>query len=194
MAIYNLAFIFLRLRLKKTEGEAAASSFFSSSFRLPVNKESEAVSLYLQSGPIRINTAVFSPEPRRFFYTDQDSSSNDFYEWLRGFTDAEGCFRIKDDSRRPKSPFTFEFVIFLHKDDRKALEYIKSILGMGNVTERGKFASLSITKRTEVKVLIDIFSKFPLNTTKRFDFEDWKLAFENWIEEGGDRNACTPPG
>ncbi len=61
---------------------------------------------------------------------------------------------------------------------------------MGNVTERGKFASLSITKRTEVKVLIDIFSKFPLNTTKRFDFEDWKLAFENWIEEGGDRNAC----
>jgi hypothetical protein len=61
----------------------------------------------------------------------------------------------------------------------RALEYIKSILGMGNVTERGKFASLSITKRTEVKVLIDIFSKFPLNTTKRFDFEDWKLAFEN---------------
>ena len=50
---------------------------------------------------------------------------------------------------------------------------------MGNVTERGKFASLSITKRTEVKVLIDIFSKSPLNTTKRFDFEDWKLAFEN---------------
>ena len=82
----------------------------------------------------------------------------------------EGCFRIKDDSIRPKTPFTFEFIINLHKDDRKALEYIKSILGIGNVTERGKFASLSISRGIEVKVLIDIFSKFSLNTTKRLDF------------------------
>jgi hypothetical protein len=173
--------------------EAADSSLFSSSFRLPPGgEESGNVAPYLQGDPIRINIAAPTLVPRRFYSTDLDSSSNDFYEWLRGFTDAaEGCFRIKDDSRRPKTPFTFEFIINLHKDDRKALEYIKSILGIGNVTERGKFASLSISRGIEVKVLIDIFSKFSLNTTKRLDFEDWKLAFELWssVEEGGDRSA-----
>ncbi len=107
----------------------------------------------------RINIAAPTLVPRRFYSTDLDSSSNDFDEWLRGFTD-EGCFRIKDDSRRPKSPFTFEFIINLHKDDRKALEYIKSILDIGNVNERGKFATFSVSRRIEVKVLIDIFSKF----------------------------------
>jgi hypothetical protein len=58
------------------------------------------------------------------------------------------------------------------------LEYIKSTLGLGNVTERGKITTFSVSRRIDVKVIIDIFSKFPLNTTKRLDFEDWKLAFE----------------
>ena len=40
------------------------------------------------------------------------------------------------------------------------LEYIKSILGIGNVTERGNIATLSVSSRIEVQVLIDIFSKF----------------------------------
>jgi hypothetical protein len=72
----------------------------------------------------------------------------------------------------------FEFIINLHKDDRQVLEYIKSILGIGNVTERGNVATLSVSRRIEVQILIDIFIKFSLNTTKRLDFKDWKLAFE----------------
>lgn len=125
------------------------------------------------------------------YSTNHKISFDDFYEWLAGFTDAEGSFRIRNDTRRPNTPFMFEFIINLHKDDRKVLEYIKSILGIGNVTERGNIATLSVSRSIEVQILIDIFSKFSLNTTKRLDFEDWKLAFELWssVEEGGDRSA-----
>ena len=50
------------------------------------------------------------------------------------------------------------------------LEYIKSILGIGNVTERGNIATLSVSSRIEVQVLIDIFSKFssPLGHPNNF--------------------------
>lgn len=129
--------------------------------------------------------------PRRSYSTGLDSLTDEFYEWLVGFVDAEGCFRIKNDTRRPKAPF--EFIINLHKDDRKALEYIKNTLGLGNVTERGNTATFSVSRRIDVKVIIDIFSRFSLNTTKRLDFEDWKLAFELWssVKEGRDYSACV---
>jgi hypothetical protein len=128
----------------------------------------------------------------RTYSTNREISSDDFYEWLAGFTDAEGSFRIKNDTRRPNTPFMFEFIINLHKDDRQVLEYIKSILGIGNVTERGNVATLSVSRRIEVQILINIFIKFSLNTTKRLDFKDWKLAFELWslVEEDGDRIVC----
>jgi len=47
--------------------------------------------------------------------TYENSLNNtEFYEWLCGFVDGEGVFRIKKDSRRDKFPYTWEFTIFLH--------------------------------------------------------------------------------
>ena len=39
--------------------------------------------------------------------------SREFIEWFRGFTDAEGCFRIKRSGKN----FSFCFSISLHRDD-----------------------------------------------------------------------------
>jgi len=47
--------------------------------------------------------------------TYKDSLNNtEFYEWLCGFVDGEGYFRIKKDSRRDRFPYVFEFTILLH--------------------------------------------------------------------------------
>ena len=50
----------------------------------------------------------------------------EFYEWFCGFVD-EGSFRIKKDSRRDKTPYSFEFRINLHLDDISVLYYIQKI-------------------------------------------------------------------
>jgi len=88
--------------------------------------------------------------------------------------DGEGCFYIRKNLIRENSPFTFLFLINLHIDDKAALDYIQMRLNIGkvDVIKDGKMSSLSVVKKTEIKVLIDILSKVPLNTTKRLNFED----------------------
>lgn len=95
-----------------------------------------------------------------------------------GFVDGEGHFRIRKDSRREKSPYVFEFMINLHVDDRHVLDSIKKILNLGNVTSNDRFSRFSVNSKTEIKEIINIFSKYPLNTSKRLNFEDWKKGFE----------------
>ena len=123
--------------------------------------------------------------PSRKFYSTTSLnrdllSDEDFYEWLRGLIDGEGCFYIKKNSARENSPFTFFFLINLHIDDKAALDYVQTRLNIGKVgvIKDGNMSSLSVVKKEEIKVLIDILSKIPLNTTKRLNFEDWKQAYE----------------
>ena len=57
-------------------------------------------------------------------------NKEDFLEWFRGFTDAEGCFFI---GRNKDKYFKFVFKITLHLDDRGVLEYIKKFLEIGKI-------------------------------------------------------------
>lgn len=55
-------------------------------------------------------------EKKRYYSTSQSISTNkephyDFYEWLCGFTDAEGCFRIK--KRFKKNKFSVYFWVYI---------------------------------------------------------------------------------
>jgi hypothetical protein len=86
--------------------------------------------------------------------------------------DGEGHFRIKKDSRREKSPYVFEFIIHLHVDDKHVLYSIKIRLNLGNVTSNVRFSRFSISSEAGIKEVISIFSKYPLNTSKRLNFED----------------------
>ncbi len=68
--------------------------------------------------------------------------ADEFFEWFRGFTDAEGCFFIV----KTGNSFAFRFIIKLHIDDLSILNFIKdSLNGIGNVTIDQDSASFKIT-------------------------------------------------
>ena len=100
---------------------------------------------------------------------------DNFYGWLVGFTDAEGMFYIKLTESGKNAVFSFK--ISLHVDDVSVLEFIQKTLGFGKVYTSDK-ASFIVSNQKELKNLIDIFSKYNLNTTKHLNFLGFKKAFE----------------
>lgn len=100
--------------------------------------------------------------------------SNDFIEWFRGFTDAEGCFLLVKIGNN----FAFRFLIKLHLDDAPVLDFIQKTLGLGRVTIYESSAIFSITSQKEIQFIIELFTKYPLNSTKHLNFLDFKKAFE----------------
>lgn len=103
--------------------------------------------------------------------------SNDFIEWLRGFTDAEGCFLLV----KTGNTFAFRFLIKLHLDDAPVLNFIQKNLDLGRVTIYESSAIFSITSQKEIQFIIELFTKYPLNSTKHLNFLDFKKAFELYI-------------
>lgn len=103
-----------------------------------------------------------------------------FIEWFVGFCEAESNFliRTRKNEKDKISGFEFVFRISLHKDDKKVLEYIKSTLGCGRLnTERNVFI-FSISQLNDIeRVLLPLFDKFTLNTTKYLDYLCFKKGF-----------------
>ena len=64
------------------------------------------------------------------------------------------------------------FSICLHKKDKAILEYIKSNLGVGNITLHGKNGiQYTVSSLPDlINVIIPHFDKYPLLTQKRADF------------------------
>lgn len=97
-----------------------------------------------------------------------------------GFTDAEGNFIINRILKKDKittSSFSFMFKITLHKDDEMVLRYINNKLGVGGVRFYKDECIFNVTDKKGVALLIDIFDKYNLNTTKHLDYLDFKEAF-----------------
>ena len=103
-----------------------------------------------------------------------------FIQWFVGFTEAEGCFKIKPRYREGKFiSFQFEFEIHLHIDDLTLLNLIKETLKIGNVyaNESRNSCSFVVGSEKELRELIKILDSFPLNGIKYLDFLDFKEAF-----------------
>lgn len=100
----------------------------------------------------------------------------EFIDWFRGFVDAEGCFLIV---HRKGNTFEFEFSIKLHVDDKAVLEYILSKLNVGVVRVNSHDASVTykVTNQKQLAVIIDLFSKYNLNTTKHLNFLAFAKAY-----------------
>ena len=112
------------------------------------------------------------PKSKMHFSTNNNLDV-EFYKWFSGFTDAEGTFMIVSQVKG----FSFKFSIGLHIDDLNVLNYIKDQLGFGNVYSSYNSCHFNVTKKEDILKLINIFDIYLLNSTKRFDYLDFKKAY-----------------
>jgi hypothetical protein len=118
-----------------------------------------------------------------------------FLEWFRGFTDAEGSFIINTQTKNCITFYGFHFSIKLHSDDQEVLNYIKDTLGIGKITIDHKQAEViyKITAKSDVSVIIAIFSKYNLNTTKHLNFVGFAKAFTFYFNSNKEDKAKIKP-
>lgn len=98
--------------------------------------------------------------------------SRKFIEWFRGFSDAEASFGFIHVT---SNYFQFAYEIKLHQDDIETLNYIRRTLGIGqvNLLTSDTKANFKVSSQENLIIILAIFSKYNLNTTKHLDF----LAF-----------------
>lgn len=111
-----------------------------------------------------------------------------FYNWFSGFTDAEGSFQI---THLREDFWRFSFEIKLHIDDLKVLHFIKDTLGIGKIYESEKSCRFIVSKQSEglagvaqpaSKKILDIFTNYPLISSKRLNLLTWAKAFKLYTE------------
>jgi len=101
-------------------------------------------------------------------------------------SDGDSNFQITLDHRGNCS-FNFKFRTGMHINDRPLLVYIRNRLGLGQIypisiesilKEKDKLTSVwELYSLDVVLKIINIFEKYPLNTTKQLDYLAWKKAY-----------------
>lgn len=114
----------------------------------------------------------------RFINKSKLSESKDnFYQWLIGFTDGDGNFTIY---RSKEGKWTLFFKLTQSTYNLRILYYIKSQLGFGSVSvDSNKLkADFRIRDRKTIgSVIIPIFDKYPLLTSKYFSYSKFREAY-----------------
>ena len=105
----------------------------------------------------------------------KELSNEQFYQWLAGFTDAEGMFGI---GHKGGNSFAFFYSIEMHIDEKPLLEYIQFRLGgIGTLYTNNNSCLLRMIAKNEIAIIIEIFTNVKLNTSKRDDFYTFIKAF-----------------
>lgn len=108
------------------------------------------------------------------YYENKDN----FHQWLVGFTDGEGSFSV---IRVAERKWTLFFKISQSTYNLRILYFIKRQLGVGSVhveadSSKGDFR---IRDRNIIgSVIIPIFDKYPLLTSKYYNYQNFKKAYE----------------
>ena len=112
----------------------------------------------------------------------------EFYEWLRGFVDAEGYFLIQSNSQKLinsqgnlviSRSLVFSFIIHLPLKELGVLEIIQKRLGgIGKINQNKEVVTLKVSTREDLEKLLSIMFDYfkKLNTTKILDFLAWNEA------------------
>ena len=97
-----------------------------------------------------------------------------FEQWLVGMTDGDGSFTIA----RQNDKWSLVFKITQSRYNLRVLYYIKRQLGVSTVTKDKTKGQILIRDRKKIaKFIIPIFDKYPLLTSKQFNYEKFKKAF-----------------
>lgn len=113
----------------------------------------------------------------RYFKINKPNSIN-FEEWLVGITDGDGTFNVYTNIKNKKIIFTYK--ISLYNRNIQLLYKIKSHLGVGSVTQFDKNSNMVDYKIRDkdslLNTIIPLFDKYPLLTTKRFNYLIFKAC------------------
>ena len=95
-------------------------------------------------------------------------------EWVVGFTEGEGCFRVSIN-RQPKMSTGWqvlpEFRVVQHKRNKDTLQRLQQFFGAGDVVvNHDTRLELRIRKLDDLKKVVAFFEKHTLQTTKKSDF------------------------
>ena len=104
-----------------------------------------------------------------------NKNDNIFFEqWLVGMTDGDGNFSIT----RQGDKWGLSYKIAQSRYNLRVLYYIKKQLGVGSITKDNTKAQFFIRDRKKLETIIfPIFDKYPVLTSKHFDYLKLKQAF-----------------
>lgn len=106
------------------------------------------------------------------------------YNWIAGFTDAEGCFFIahkKSQASKLGETVWLKFILTQHSRDENLLKNFIEIFGCGrfvakNTKEYGEFL---VEKYSDIRdKIIPLFEKYPLYGIKKENYLDFKKVSE----------------
>ena len=96
-----------------------------------------------------------------------------FEQWLVGVTDGDGNFSINYSNGK----WGLSYKIAQSRYNLRLLYYIKKELGIGSVTKDNNKGQFFIRDRKHIEdILLPIFDKYPLLTSKYFDYIRFKKA------------------
>lgn len=122
---------------------------------------------------INKSICIFTKEEYKF------SNEDTFYDWFRGFCDAESNFTIRLRKRNNKlSGFEFLFRITLHTDDLGTLKLIQEKLNCGKIRKDRNTYVLIISSLKDIEtVILPLFEEYPLMTKKYLDYLAFRKSF-----------------
>lgn len=146
---------------------------------------------FLQNTRVKIHQRLEVEQSKSLRYMNTDFNSfnknrlkqnkDDFYKWFVGFVDGDGSFTIY--AQKTKSggwKWSLYFKISQSSYNMRALYFIKKQLGHGSVCKElnKDDADFRIRDRNIInKVLFPIFDKYPLLTSKQYNYLKFKKAY-----------------
>ncbi len=104
---------------------------------------------------------------------EHPSSKAYFEQWLVGVTDGDGNFSINYSNGK----WGLSYKIAQSRYNLRLLYYIKKELGVGSVTKDNNKGQFFIRDRKHIEnIILPIFDKYPLLTSKYFDYARFKQA------------------
>ena len=106
------------------------------------------------------------------FKTSKPNSLN-LDEWFVGLTDGDGCFNIYVNEKTKKIIYTYK--LSLLEKNRQLLYKLKTHLKVGSIKTEGNMSHFLIRDVSSLlNIVIPIFDKYPLLTSKRFNYLKFK--------------------